>query len=50
MKARYAVLALALVIGGPVLAEQVHSISMGFVLFTWAVGITATGRARGSRT
>lgn len=39
MKVRYALLLLALVVGGPVLAEQVHSISMGFVVFAWAVGI-----------
>lgn len=49
MKARFVVLLVALVVGGPVLAEQVHSIILGFVVFTWAVGVGAAARGSTSR-
>ncbi|HEX6354114.1 hypothetical protein [Actinophytocola sp.] len=39
MKARLTLLVLALVVGGPVLAQQVQSISTGVLVFAWMLGI-----------
>ena len=39
MKTRLTLLALALVVGGPVLAQQVQSISTGVLVFAWMLGI-----------
>jgi hypothetical protein len=44
MKVRIALLVLALVVGGPVLAEQVHAASLGFVIFAWVLGISRRDR------
>ena len=46
MKKRITVLLVALVIGGPALMELVHGITLGTLVFTWALGISGTGLAR----
>jgi hypothetical protein len=46
MKTRLTLLLIALVLGGPALAEMVHSISVGFLIFAWMLGISGPGIAR----
>lgn len=46
MKTRLTLLLIALVLGGPALAEMVHSISVGVVIFGWMLGISGPGIVR----
>lgn len=46
MKTRLTLLLIALVLGGPVLAEIVHSISVGVLIFGWMLGIWGPGVTR----
>lgn len=46
MKTRLMLLLIALVLGGPVLAEIVHSIFVGVLIFGWMLGISGPGIAR----
>lgn len=46
MKARLTMLLIAALIGGPVLAEHVHAISTGVLIFVWMLGISGPGTGR----
>lgn len=48
MKARLTILLIALVIGGPVLAEHVHALGTGVLVFAWMLGISGPGTGRPS--